>query len=194
MVGWAPLFQLSRSQLGCPQWNTLCCASLLMFLSVLFIKLQWEWVPPVVPLDYLLVLLKLKPNALPEWTYWHRNQQNTEFRIGFLSLPCCAASFLFAFTSHLHLLMIQRVNLSCLCNKYSFCHVPFIMGEPESVYRDSLHLMEHDQGNKLLRSESPVYRAGGNRSSPACHTITVGCGRKDVIVVCAKQKCKEDHK
>lgn len=153
--------RLSRSRSGYPGWNTLRSASLLVFLSVLFIKLRWEWASPAVLLDYWLVLLKLKPNDHPRWYYWHLFIIRTlNFAYIFFPYPAVLASLPFTQISHLYLLMTQRMNPSRLYNiRYSFCHVPFVMGKPESLHWDPFHLMDHDQENNLLRSESPVYRA-----------------------------------
>ena len=66
--------------------------------------------------------------------------------------------------------MAQGMSLSCLYNiKYSFCHVLFVMGKPDCLYGDSFHLLEQDQVNKLLQSESPVY--GGKKIDQAQHVM-----------------------
>lgn len=126
------------------------------------------------------------------------NRQNTELFIRFLSLPCCLGlppvcidvPFTPFSDTKGESLMFTRHQIQFLsCSR---CH-----GQTREAFTE-IHSTLWSTTRKISyygqRVLFTVGGGGGNRSSPARNAVTVGCGRKAVIVVCAKHKSKQDHK
>lgn len=146
-----------------------------------------EWEPPV----SLLVLLKGKPNDLPRRHHRHLFIISRAPNFAYIFFPYPVVSPVYTavpFTP-----FSDTKDQSPMFIQQLLAVVPLLWVKQRAFAE--LHSTLWSRSMKIsYYSQRVLFTGEKNRSNPACNAVTVGCGRKDVIVVCAKHKSKQDHK
>lgn len=153
-------------------------------------------VSPVILLDYVRVL-KLKPDELPRWFYRHLFVSSRTLNFAYLFFPYPVVLASLFYTSVSSTPFNETKDKSSMFRQRQIQPLPCALCHGQTMREPLLRFTPLHGGwpvKEVITVRKQWYGGEKNRSSPACNAVTVGCGRKDVIVVCAKHKSKQDHK